>query len=354
MKLPIQRAIDQLAEQYEIPAERILRADMGKDGSIWLATEGEHEEHWFRYEDELKPVLPGRDPKLPLCQNFDFQDSKVRVLAWRPRRRIAIRIENADGFEVLKGLRPKKLEPTLHAYQHVRRHLTASDDFLVPSATRVPELAAIRMPGLNLDPIEVSMDNASVYRRVGRALAGFQERVPCAGLAVRGFKQELGVLDELAERHMQGMGKLPVGWDRECRRLHDYHQLDQQQPVSCHRDLHDGQLMHAGERVALLDFDLLAKASPLLDLGNLSAHFFLRALQREAGSASGDAEACELELLAGYDLSDKSPVQGELRAYKCSSFLRLALLYSMRPKWQHLATPLVQLAKQCLDESSKN
>ena len=45
-----------------------------------------------------------------------------------------------------------------------------------------------------------------------------------------------------------------------------------QRSVLAHRDLHDGQFLVDGGTIALLDFDLLARAEPELDVANLLEH----------------------------------------------------------------------------------
>ena len=353
MIAPIPLALEKLERCYGTLAQDVLRADIAKDDSVWMQVGEGKEQRWFRSASALEQRTPQDDKRIPLCGTLEFDDPKLQLLAWRPGRRIALRLDGEGSFEVLKGLRSKKLSATHGAYELVHRSLICADDFIVPRAQMVPEWNALRMNGLELEPIPISAESASTFHRVGLALACFQDRIPTSDLPQRGFRQELSVLGDLVERHMRGLGCLPEDWDAQRRRLHAVRFHDQHRPVASHRDLHDGQLLSNAERVALLDFDLLACASPLLDLGNLCAHFQLRVLQGRTTNAEA-ARLCEAALLEGYGLKHTPEIHSELLAYKASTYLRLALVYSMRPKWQALAPALIQLAKGCIDESDED
>jgi len=347
---PVPVALHELHQAHGIGAENVLRADLAKDGDVWLQIDSGAVPVWYKGLNHLELVHPEDDERLPLVATLDFGDPKTQLLAWRPGRRIAVRVEGQRGFEVLKGLRPKKLRATFDAFARVHRALKSRHDFVVPSVRMIEESSAIGLAGLELSPIRVSSENAPAFRAVGAALARFQSAVPTQGLQLRGFEAELGVLGDLAQRHIQSLGQLPEGWDLQRRRLFAHEYFDRHRPVAAHRDLHGGQLLAEGDRVALLDFDLLASASPLLDLGNLSAHFQLRALQAGQAPSELGSAACERALLAGYDLDQNGNVANEYLSYKATTHLRLSLVYSMRPRWSHLALPLLQLAAATLDE----
>ena len=105
-----------------------------------------------------------------------------------------------------------------------------------------------------------------------------------------------------------------------------------------HRDLHDKQILVAGEDDAgLLDLDTLAVGDPALDVANLLAHLELRALQRHcpADVAAAAAEA----FLTGY--RPDGALRERLGAYTAATRLRLACVYAFRPRWQHLTAELV-------------
>lgn len=103
--------------------------------------------------------------------------------------------------------------------------------------------------------------------------------------------------------------------------------------VVAHRDLHDKQLLAHDRGLGLLDFDTAALAEPALDLANLLVHIRLRQDQGLWPVGRGAvAEAAVLSVAA--DLA----VPGErLAAYAESTRLRLAALYSFRPRYRELA-----------------
>ncbi len=350
MNFPIPSAVETLRSSFGIDAQRVTRADLGRDGKVWLEVGGEAQSRWFCSGEQLTEAFPVDDKRVPLCARLDFQSEDLQVLSWRPERRIAIRMQTGSNFEVIKGLRTRNLEKTHAAYCKVFDALTTDDDFIVPKAELAPDLVAVRLSGLDLDPVFLSNKSEFTYELVGSAIASFQRRVPTHGLARHDFAQELAVLDTLSQRHQRGMGSLPSGWLALRQRLNELCPADESGFVAAHRDLHDGQLLTDGDRVGLLDFDLLTSASPLLDLANLSVHLMLRALQQEVREAQRVAEDCGRALLVGYGLGNMTGQRLELRTYQTTTFLRLALVYSMRPKWRSLTSLLIRYAELCLDE----
>ena len=72
----------------------------------------------------------------------------------------------------------------------------------------------------------------------------------------------------------------------------DLRALPPMAPVTCHRDLHEGQILLFRGRAGLLDFDTLSRSDPALDLGNLQAHLDLAGL-REGRSFAAYVTAAE-------------------------------------------------------------
>lgn len=89
-----------------------------------------------------------------------------------------------------------------------------------------------------------------------------------------------------------------------------------------HRDLHDKQLLWDGEALSVLDVDTAAYGEVALDIGNLTTHVRLRALQ---GVLSPD---CAKQVLDG--LEALAP-QERTKVYADSAALRLACVYAFRP-----------------------
>ncbi|PLL13611.1 hypothetical protein C0V75_09650 [Tabrizicola sp. TH137] len=72
----------------------------------------------------------------------------------------------------------------------------------------------------------------------------------------------------------------------------DFRKLPPMAPVTCHRDLHEGQILHFRGRAGILDFDTLSRGDPAQDLGNLQAHLDLAGL-RQGRSLAAYATAME-------------------------------------------------------------
>lgn len=98
-------------------------------------------------------------------------------------------------------------------------------------------------------------------------------------------------------------------------------------PALLHRDLHDKQLMVAGEAVGLLDVDGMAIGDPALDLGNLTAH--LRFRVRQGWVADGLAASVSEGILQAYRPDARTESAMEL--YAALTDLRLEALYAFRP-----------------------
>ncbi len=87
--------------------------------------------------------------------------------------------------------------------------------------------------------------------------------------------------------------------------------------VPLHRDLHLGQLVARGDRVAVLDWDLHAPGDPALDVANLLVYLETR-LGKQRGRDARDA------VRAGYARGGDPSVLGRLASYEALTFLRMA------------------------------
>jgi aminoglycoside phosphotransferase (APT) family kinase protein len=114
-----------------------------------------------------------------------------------------------------------------------------------------------------------------------------------------------------------------------------------------HRDFYDKQVLIGEKRVTLVDVDTLAWGDPALDLGNFLAHLYLRSRQhpehqndwRRARSVFVE-EYRTVQTSAG----DAEAVWQRVGWWETSALLRLAGLYSLRPRWKELAGPLLERA----------
>lgn len=100
-----------------------------------------------------------------------------------------------------------------------------------------------------------------------------------------------------------------------------------------HRDLHDKQVLAGEHGLGLLDFDTAALAEPALDLANLMVHAELRADQGLWSAAHRDVAAGSVHQVA----AELSVPVDRLAVYAEATRLRLACLYSFRPRHRDLA-----------------
>lgn len=107
--------------------------------------------------------------------------------------------------------------------------------------------------------------------------------------------------------------------------------------VTTHRDFYDKQVLSGEKKTVLLDCDTLALADPALDYGNFVAHLHWRGLQYP------DCAGLILEGIAQFrdEYVDHS-IEFHNRAlwWTKATLLRLACIYSWRPRWHHLGVEL--------------
>lgn len=106
-------------------------------------------------------------------------------------------------------------------------------------------------------------------------------------------------------------------------------------PVTCHRDLHEGQILLYRGRTGLLDFDTLSRGDPAQDIGNLQAHIDLEALRKNRSLA---AYATALERLF------RNIPMSRTAVWRRAARLRLAMIWCFSPTPR---TTLLALAEDC-------
>ncbi|OLT18271.1 hypothetical protein BJF80_16115 [Serinicoccus sp. CUA-874] len=103
--------------------------------------------------------------------------------------------------------------------------------------------------------------------------------------------------------------------------------------VPAHRDLHDGQVLWDGERLALIDLDTVCRAEPALDLANLEAHARLRRAQGLWSGRAARVVGQAVDRVAGAGGVEEDRMALMRRA----TLARLAAVYAFRPRWRETA-----------------
>ncbi len=326
------------------------RVDIGAGGDLRLSIMESGRPRWFGHDDRgLVEQLPQHDTGIPLASRLKATD---RLLAYRPGRRIVIARESRGERTIVKGYRRRRSEKAARLHR-IAASTVASHELRIPQlyfhGAQLDALVFENLVGRPLRPVEASVD---AFFAVGSSLRGFQAAASAAPLNDFSVEDELAVLRRWSERAELVLGDLPNDWIATCFRVRDLGQrLPEPRIGLCHRDLHDGQFLEMEHGIALLDFDLLCRADTALDPANLLAHFTLRALQRADGATDSSAHQAGEALLDGLCETDDASFGARLRFYQATSFLRLALVYAVRPRWRHLSDTLTRIGSRCLDES---
>jgi aminoglycoside phosphotransferase (APT) family kinase protein len=316
-------------------------------GSPLLSVRTPTGRRWFHSLDGgLLEFMPTRDPKLPLARSLVGSE---RILAYRPLRRLVVECETERGPLIVKGYRRGRAARMESLYS-VARRAAAGSGFRVPAVlARTQASESLLFEHLPGRPLVAEPGSEATYREVGAALARFQSVDTNGHLPPFSALDELGVLDAWSSRVRELGDRLPAGWSEIRRRLDAIEGgLPEARAVPTHRDLHDGQFLESDEGIALLDFDLLCRADGALDPANLLCHFELRSLQGRQSEQA--AMACRRSFLEGFAAGGER-FEGRLAFYQTTTYLRLALVYALRPRWRSLSSPLVDRARRTLDEA---
>lgn len=333
--------------------EEIQRVDVDDQGTVHLTarTRGSGT-HWFVHDDRgLIARYPQDDPSLPLATRLRTT-SDWAVLSYRAGRRAVVQVTQGSCRNVVKGHRKGRSA-------RAAVHQSIAEGAMRRSGVRVPRLLrhegrheALVFEHAEVREIELDASAVPYFAELGARLRRFQGDPGRQHVKAFLHGDELGVLDLWKNKVLRAVGALPAGWEearadveRAAEALGDPH------PVLAHRDLHDRQLFRIDGDVALLDFDLLCQGDSALDVGNLVAHLRWRALQGLYGADETSADACSRALLEGLDRVEEPGFARRLAFYTATAFLRLSLVYRVRPPWETLASGLVERASTELESS---
>ena len=354
----VERIRVQVEEQSGAPAEvRVERIDVDRRGSWLLTVQAQGARRVFSVSvNDLTELTPETDTELPFSEALAELGKRypVRLLAWRPGRRMVLRVGRPGSTIIMKAYRRGRLEVALQ--RHELATWAAGRSWL-----RVPSLVGSSAAGSFISMAdygdrELRLRSASRrdFMRLGEALAQFRTYATQAELPTHAPVDVLAELDGLRARFAPAdelVDALPAEWF-ELRRV-----LEEQAPrlprvesVLLHRDLHDGQLVALTHGLGLLDFDLLSRGDPLVDIVNLSVHLELRALQRAPEINAEHMLMLASSLLKGSSTVESAGYQERASFYRAATLLRLALVYRMRPIWADLVPVLTEKAAQFVGE----
>jgi len=333
--------------------QQVRRVAVERLGDIYIEVHETGRQRFFIFEaNELRELQPENDRKIPLLVNWSESDFAAdhTIISYRPGRRVVLGAANRGSKPIIKAYKKNR---STQAAKRYAMALAACErgGFEVPELLQYRAdydcLIMARQPG---ESPPVSLDATGTWELIGSGLRHFQQAPVADEIQVFTLRDELDVLDERARRLLLCVPTLPLHWQAGREQLEDAVKfLPPAVNGLTHRDLHDGQFMVAGKSISLLDFDLVCCADMALDAANLLAHFKLRLLQDR--SANGDAalSVCSEAFLSGLGRQDEPGFEHRLLFYQATTFYRLALLYSLRPRWTHLTDPLIEAGKRCID-----
>lgn len=320
---------------------RMDRAQIGRDQKIRFSINGTTWCEWI--DGGLHRLYALDDDHLPLAKWASQQLPKhILILAYRPLRRIVIK--DLSRNLILKGYAAGKSQKPCLRHQIAERAGEDVSGLRIPSLLRHNKmLSALELEHIDFEPVRITSATCHTLNTTGRLLAQWQKNEGTAAHQLNRFtwEDELHVLNEWRTK-IEALGiTIPQCWHQALEFLQSKPPTDNNLLLT-HRDIHDGQWLYSTSALCLLDFDSLCTAHPMLDLANFLAHIDLRYLQRGAiGAQSHLARA--RSLLEGYS-SFGAVNAKDLRWFRISTLLRLALVYSIRPRWRSLTKPLSQQA----------
>lgn len=329
----------------------VVRADIDDAGVLMLTALDDGKTRWFTLDDRgLIERQPEHDSKLPLAARLRLSQD-WRVLSYRPGRRVVVHVQHGEQAGVLKG--HKKSRSARAAV-----HQGMAEETMRRGAFRVPRLLqhdgqheALVFEFLDAREVELGVGCKRHYARLGELLAVFQGDENATILKPFTALDELEVLERWRGKVEAATGSLPPGW-LQARALLAERARTLPTPGFglCHRDLHDRQVHLVGDSIALFDFDLLCRADVALDPGNLVAHLRWRGLQGLHGADPAGIGALEEAFLGGLGRSGEPGFAARLDFYTASAFLRLALVYRLRPRWSARVPDLISWAGTAMDD----
>jgi hypothetical protein len=319
----------------------------------WLLTEADPGgERWFHVadgSDTPQPVGVFDDERLPATRGvvggWLAGGRRVELLAWRPGRRAVFRVGTADGTQICKLYR-KDRHNTLR-WTSLAQH--ASDRWRVPSVLGWdPETLCLTIeecPGRSLNQRWLAGEGAVTDGdRIAGLLNWLATATPPPGLPTHEASDEIALLEKRIASFERTLERPPRAAAELTRRVIVTLATEATAaPILSHRDLHDKQVLLAGERGCLIDLDLMALAPPALDLGNLLAHLRLRALQ---------GSRLPWQSIVATTLRQVGREHGRdagLGTWVAATLLRLGLIYSRRRRDPGLLASLLDSSAQALD-----
>lgn len=334
--------------------DHAIKVEVTREAGIQIELAISGARRWFQWTgEEFAELLPENDPKVPLAAWLADECFRrhVRVLAYRPGKRITLIDRSGHKPRILKGFRRGRLERMLEKYELAHSGLTGM-------GVITPEVVEYEIPTQSMvltyqtgEPLTVSAESMDLFHVAGEALRAFQEHATPVGEKDFHAWDELAVVKTRASRLQRAGATLPAGFEDCLARIEAVGEhLPEGTLGLAHRDLHDGQFLQQPRSLVLLDFDLMTRADNALDAANFLAHLVLRQMQGVRGTTQHSVDQCGKKFLRGLDRAGDPGFWRRLRFYQATTFARLALVYLVRPRWSSVIADLLRMSHRCLDD----
>ena len=286
----------------------------------------------------------------------------IRAVRYKPGRRCLIEYDVAQpSSEVVTLVGKARARGADHATFDLLRELrrrgfdeNAVDGICVPGPIAVvPELGLWLQCKVRGVPAMEGLAGANGLA-VARRLAEAAHKLHVAGVPAR---REHTVADELRILHerldalaaqrpdlggVHRLGRLLAACDRLAATI----PAPPPEPCGIHRDFYPDQVLVAGERLYLLDFDLYSRGDPALDIGNCIGHITEQAVRtRGDPRALVDREAALEDRFVALTGEQTRPA---VRAYALLTLARHVSLSAQRVDRQSFTARLLELCEERL------
>jgi len=335
------------------------RVEKPRRGPGWLllANTREGDVCWYRAVEpatELRPIDPLEDPQLPqlgqAIRGWLRSGHGVRLLAWRVNRRAVVRVTTEQGTRICKVFRKDR---------GVRQRWSAlaplaNGDWSSPQIIDwEPEsrlLSVEECSGVSLNRRWLGGEGTPEDGdRLAEILSWLQGTPIPEEFPRHGVEDEIRVLEQRLRAYEQTLAD-PSARARKLvtvviRALRTEPTME---PLFCHRDLHDKQiLLGNGRGGRLIDLDLAAAGPPALDPGNILAHLRLRALK------GASLPWREIARRAAGPVIEARGIEDSLPRWTAAALMRLSLIYCRRRRSADLLDRLLDSTEQALERDGE-
>lgn len=331
-----------------------VKVEVTRQGSIQIEMSLSGSRRWYGWTGSgLAELLPSDDHKLPIADwlKDDKVKRQVRVLAYRPGKRVTLLDMSGHKPHIIKGFRKGRLEAMVDRYELAHSALSGGGVNAPEVIEYDEDMQSLMLTCQEGEPLQLISENMELFQLAGESLRAFQDFASPVKYASFDAREELAVIEARASRVSAAgaapLERLAVTVERLTSVLG---QLPEPRYGLAHRDLHDKQFLQQPSSLALLDFDLLTRADSALDPANFLAHLVLRQMQGARGATQSSIDRCGKKFLRGMDRVTEPGFWRRLRYYQATTFARLALVYRVRPRWMHLADDLLHMSHRCMDD----